>query len=318
MTLEKLKKLLAEDEGWTVEYKECSNGLNNSVFETICSFSNRYGGYILLGIDDNRTVRGINRESVAGIKKNFVNMLNNPQKISPSLFLALEEIEVDGKIVLYVYVPVGSQVELCSGKIYDRNGDGDFEITKSTDLVANMYSRKSSLFTEREVFPYATEKDLRLDLMPRVKQIAVNIDRNHPWKDMSDRELLRSAGLYEEDKRTGKKGFNLAAILLFGRDEVLRSCAPGYLTDAIVRRKNLDRYDDRLMVETNLIEAYDLLMDFIAKHTMDKFFLMGDQRVSVRSWIAREVVSNILVHREYTSTFPAKIVLENERMYAEN
>ncbi|GHU16210.1 hypothetical protein FACS1894163_05120 [Spirochaetia bacterium] len=72
------------------------------------------------------------------------------------------------------------------------------------------------------------------------------------------------------------------------------------------------------MVETNLIEAYDLLMEFIAKHTMDKFFLMGDQRVSVRSWIAREVVSNILVHREYTSTFPAKIVIENERMYAEN
>lgn len=79
-----------------------------------------------------------------------------------------------------------------------------------------------------------------------------------------------------------------------------------------------NRYDDRLMVETNLIEAYDLLMEFIAKHTMDKFFLMGDQRVSVRSWIAREVVSNILVHREYTSTFPAKIVIENERMYAEN
>jgi ATP-dependent DNA helicase RecG len=131
-------------------------------------------------------------------------------------------------------------------------------------------------------------------------------------------ELLQSAGLYEEDKRTGKKGFNLAAILLFGRDDVVRSCAPGYLTDAILRRENLDRYDDRLMVETNLIDAYDLLMEFVAKHTMDKFFLIGDQRVSVRSWIAREVISNILVHREYTSTFPAKIVIENERIYAEN
>jgi ATP-dependent DNA helicase RecG len=88
---------------------------------------------------------------------------------------------------------------------------------------------------------------------------------------------------------------------------------PGYLTDAIERRVNLDRYDDRLMVETNLIESYDLLMDFIAKHTSDKFFLIEDQRVSVRTWIAREIVSNILVHREYSSPFLAKIIIELDK-----
>jgi ATP-dependent DNA helicase RecG len=117
LTYETIQKLLAEGEGWTVEYKECRYALSNSVFETICSFSNRYGGYILLGVADNGTVQGVKQESVAGIKKNFVNMLNNPQKISPTMFLSLEEIEIDGKLLLYVYVPIGSQVELCSGKI---------------------------------------------------------------------------------------------------------------------------------------------------------------------------------------------------------
>jgi ATP-dependent DNA helicase RecG len=135
---------------------------------------------------------------------------------------------------------------------------------------------------------------------------------------MSDMDILKSARLYEEDWRIGKKGFNLAAILLLGRDDVIHSCAPGYVTDAIERKVNLDRYDDRLMVETNLIESYDLLMDFIAKHTSDKFFLIEDQRVSVRTWIAREIVSNILVHREYSSPFPAKIIIEKDRIYAEN
>jgi ATP-dependent DNA helicase RecG len=72
------------------------------------------------------------------------------------------------------------------------------------------------------------------------------------------------------------------------------------------------------MVETNLIESHDLLMQFIAKHTLDRFFLIGTQNVSVRSWIAREIVSNILVHREYASAFPAKIIIENNRIYAEN
>ena len=72
------------------------------------------------------------------------------------------------------------------------------------------------------------------------------------------------------------------------------------------------------MVGTNLIEAYDQLVDFIAKHTLDKFFLVDNQRVSVRSWIAREVVSNILTHREYSKGIPAKIVIENDRLCAEN
>jgi ATP-dependent DNA helicase RecG len=135
---------------------------------------------------------------------------------------------------------------------------------------------------------------------------------------MSHKEIIKSAGLYDEDWRTGKKGFNLACILLFGQDDVIRSCAPGFETDALVRRKNLDRYDDRLLVGTNLIEAYDKLTEFIAKHTLDRFFLVDNQRVSVRSWIARELVSNILVHREYSKGFPAKIIIESNRIYAEN
>jgi ATP-dependent DNA helicase RecG len=46
--------------------------------------------------------------------------------------------------------------------------------------------------------------------------------------------------------------------------------------------------------------------------------LVDNQRVSVRSWIAREIVSNSLVHRDYSSTFPAKIIVEQDRIYAEN
>ena len=192
------------------------------------------------------------------------------------------------------------------------------DITKSTDLAAQLFGRKSSAYTEREIFPYVTENELRPDLVERAQKMAVALDVDHPWKGMSVIELLSSAGLYENDWRTGKKGFNLAAILLFGRDDVIRSCAPGFLTDALVRRENIDRYDDRLMVGTNLIEAYDRLIDFITKHTMDRFFLVDNQRVSVRSWIAREVVSNILVHREYSKGFPAKIIIESDRLYAEN
>jgi ATP-dependent DNA helicase RecG len=318
MTPEHIKKLLAEGEGLTIEYKECVDGLNNSIWETVCSFSNRYGGHLIIGARDDGTPIGVNRNAVQQMKKNFVNMLNNPQKASPSLFLSLEEVELDGKLLLHVYVPISSQIQSCSGRIFDRNEDGDFNITNSSELVGQLSVRKSNQYTEREIFPYVTESELRLDLVERAKKMAVTNVSDHPWGNMEPTEIFRSAGLYEDDWRTGKKGFNLAAILLFGCDDVIRSCAPGCMTDALLRRTNTDRYDDRLMVETNLIEAYDQLVGFISKHSSDPFCLIGDQRVSVRSWISRELVSNILVHREYSKAFTAKLIIEKSRIYAEN
>lgn len=321
MIIEKLEELLLAGEGFTVEYKECVNGLNNSVFETVCSFSNRYGGYMLLGVkevDHKGVVIGVNPKCITDMKKNFVNMLNNPQKIHPSLYLNLEEIEYKGKRILWVYVPVTSQIEFCNGKIYDRNEDADQDVSTSADLVANISNRKAATYTERMIFPYATEDDLCMELIGKARQMAVNKYKEHPWKNMTDMGLLKSAGLYEKDRKTGKEGYNMACILLFGTKEAILSCVPGYKTDAIYRVENMDRYDDRLIIENNLIESYDLLMGFVAKHTNDKFFLIDNINMSVRSIIAREIVSNLLVHREFASAFPAKLIIEKDKIYTEN
>lgn len=53
---------------------------------------------------------------------------------------------------------------------------------------------------------------------------------------MSDMELLKSAGLYGRDMVTGEEGFNLAAIMLLGKDDVILNISPAYVTDAIVRK----------------------------------------------------------------------------------
>ena len=317
--LEKLKQLIRNGEGLNVEFKRCENELASSVYETVSSFSNRYGGYILLGVEDDGKVSGVNPESVAKMKKNFSNTLNNPGRIAPTLFLSLEEAEVSGKTILWCYVPPNSQVVMLGGKIYDRAVDGDMDITRNSEMVSQIHRRKSADYSERNIFPYAKEEHFDFPrLMPKVRRLAARRDENHPWINMSDEEILRSAGLYQEDSKLGVTGYNLAAVLLFGRDETIRSCTPNYVTDAICRRENLDRYDDRLMVVANLIDAYEQLMDFIAKHTLDKFHLIGDHSVSLRSIISRELVGNILVHREYTSAYPAKIIIERDRIVTEN
>jgi ATP-dependent DNA helicase RecG len=126
------------------------------------------------------------------------------------------------------------------------------------------------------------------------------------------------AGLWDRDYKTGEEGYTLAAVLLLGKDEAIRSVVPHFKVDALVRRENTNRYDDRLYIQTNLIEAYELLLDFVAKHLPDKFYLEGDQRRSLRTIIFRELVANILVHREYTNAYPTTFVITKTAVVTEN
>ena len=318
MTLEKIKELLSNREKITVEYKEAKSAIPENVYETVCSFSNRYGGYIIFGADDDGKVIGINPKSLESMKKNFTNQLNNPNKMTPTLYLSLEEFEVEGKKLMSCFVPCSSTVVKCSGRIYDRNEDGDFDITDSPIQVENMYARKIGAFNEHKLFPFVEESDLKMELLPLVRRLVENKNANHEWLKMTDKELFVSAGLYEKDFVTGEKGFNLAAVMLFGKDETIRSCCPGYITDAIYRVDNVDRYDDRIRVQTNLLESYDVLMKFVQIHTSDKFYLENNNNTSVRDIIAREVISNILVHRDFSSAFPAKLIIEKDWLKTEN
>jgi ATP-dependent DNA helicase RecG len=315
----KIRKLLRDGEGLTVEFKRCHDKLSHTVYETVCSFSNRYGGDMLLGVEDDGTITGIAQTAAKKLKKDFANALNNPQIFNPTLFVELDEIEVDGKIVLYCHIPLTSQIVMCSSKIFDRNADGDSDVTHSPDLVWQIGARNKGLSTEDKIYPFITENDLLLrDLMPKVRIMAATRINSHPWRSIPDIDILKGAGLYQVDQESGKSGYTLAAILLFGREEVIRPILPGYVTDCILRRDDLDRYDDRLRVSCNLIEAFDKIMEFIAKHTLDRFYIEGVQSVSPRTKIARELVSNTLAHREFTSTVPAKVVIERDRIVTEN
>ena len=59
---------------------------------------------MFLGVNDDGEVIGINEELASSIKIDFANMVNNKEKINPPIPLMLQEIYLDGKLVLYVYV----------------------------------------------------------------------------------------------------------------------------------------------------------------------------------------------------------------------
>lgn len=305
-------------EGTTIEYKEAKKNLPSTLFETICSMLNRNGGHIFLGVKDNTEVIGVYKDYIKTMKKEFVDLCNNPEKIFPTVHLDMKEYLYEKKHILYIYVHESSDVHKMANKIYDRNEDGDFDITNNTTQISNLYIRKRNTYIENKIYPFAMMDDLREDLIEKARKMASNRTSNHPWSKMSNEEMLRSAGLYERNLETGKEGFNLACLLLFGKDDIITSALSYYKTDAILKIKDIERYDDRDDIRTNLLDSYERLTDFIKKHLNDKFYIEDDQRINVRDVIARELCVNLLIHREYSNPYPAKLIITKDCIITEN
>ena len=230
MTIEEMKNLIQNGEKIDVEFKESKETLTKDVFDSVCSFNNRNGGHIFLGVSDKKEIIGVNENKIDKIIKEFTTSINNPQKIYPPLYLVPLVVEIDEKIIVYIRVPKGYQVCRHNGKIWDRSYEGDINIT----------------------------------------------------------------------------------------DNSIMSVLPQHKTDAIFRVENKDRYDDRDVIITNLIDSYDRLISFGQKHLNDLFVLDGILNVNARDRILREIVSNTLAHRDYSSGFPAKMIIDGEKIIIEN
>ena len=234
MDLNELQSILTIGETVAVEFKRCGNGIENDTYETVCSFLNRFGGDLFLGILDDGTVVGVPEKAATDMVKNFIKVISNPVLFSPTIYLVPEIIKYDGKrTIIHVHIPPSAEVHSYKKIIYDRVDDADVKVT-STGTIAQMYIRKQNIFTEKKIYPYARMEDLRLDLLPKIRIMAKNhAGGQHPWAGMDDQELLKSAGLYGRDIVTGEEGYNLAAIMLLGKDDVILNVAPTYvLTEA--------------------------------------------------------------------------------------
>lgn len=316
-----IETIIKMGENVNVEFKTATNNLPKNLFETVCAFLNTTGGYIILGVNDDRNIIGIDKSNIEKLKKDYVTLCNNREIINPTIVSSLSEITIDGKTLLYTYIDETNDIHKCKSKIFVRNYEGDFDITENISLIASLHNRKKKIYEEDTIYPnISIENDLRHDLIDKARKNAdANVTKQHVWKNMSDLELLKSAGLYKKDINTNKEGLTLAAIMLFGKDEIIRSINPYCRTDAIYRVDNLERYDDRDFVETNLLDMYDRLIDFICKHTMDRFAIDEQlHRVSPRNIMIREMVINTLMHRDITDGHTSRIIIYKDKIVCEN
>ena len=179
MTEVELLKLIEGGENIQVEFKKSTTEITKDVYDTVCSFSNRDGGTIVLGVKDNGEILGIAPDAVDRMKKDFVTSINNGQKINPPLYLRPETYTVNGRTLLVIQVPSGSQVCRHHGRIFDRSHEADIDITDNSDMVYQLYARKSGSYFVNKVTRFQME-DLRPDLIERARAMTASRTANHP------------------------------------------------------------------------------------------------------------------------------------------
>jgi ATP-dependent DNA helicase RecG len=308
MNRERLKKLLSQPESLNREFKEARTAIPKSLFETICAFLNRDGGDIFLGVNDAETITGIDPDACDKIVQEIITISNNPNFLDPPFILFPQKYEIDGRIVLHLAIPESSRVHRLKGIVFDRSRDGDFQV-KSPEQIAILSNRKNSYYSDSKIYPFLTLNDFEKTTIQKARNIIFSRRPTHPWLELSDEQMFHKAGLFQRDYTTGKGGYTLAAALLFGKEEVIQGILPHYKTDALLRRENKERYDDRMDVRVNLIESFFLLMGFIEKYLPDPFYLEREQRISLRDIIFRD-----LVHRNFIGHAPTRIIIYQDRI----
>lgn len=288
-----------------------------NLFETICAMLNRDGGDILLGVSDRGNILGVDESVVSKMITDLVNLSNNPQKLDPPFILFPQVYDISGRKVIHIQVPASSQIHKTGKIIYDRSNDGDFKVEQA-HRIAEMANRKRNHYTEGIIYPALRMEDFKQDLFSKVRNLIRSNNPAHPWLGLDDRQMMEISGLWKKDYMSGQEGFTLAAALLLGKDGVIQQIIPHYKIDALVRINNVERYDDRVYIQANLVEAYEQLMDFVNRNLPDKFYLEGDRRISLRTTIFREIVANLIIHREYTNAAPATFIIYADRVETEN
>lgn len=235
MNKQQLLGIIKIGESCEIEFKESKNKLPKSLWETYSAFANTRGGYIILGVVENRKnneckIDGI--FNVNNILKDFWNNINNKEKVSINLLKDddVQIINIENMQVICIKVrqatrkekPVYIKNNPMIGT-FKRNYEGDYVCTKKE--IIDMMAEASDISKDSTIVKDYTIEDLNKETIEnyrnRFKSVA---EDGNIWNDLSDLEFLKVIGAI--DKKT--ENLTLAGLVVFGNESDITRILPNY------------------------------------------------------------------------------------------
>ncbi len=314
MTKEELLKAIKSPEWTDIEFKQCRNGVSDDAYKTVSAFANTNGGYLVFGIKESankaeREIVGV--EDVDKVQNDFLSSLRNRGKLSRVIPSDAVLHEIDGKHVLEFYIPEADRKEkpIYLGRridqAYIRRGGGD-ELCTETELRAFIRDTSDIPFDRSLEHGIAPDGFINPSTLKWYRTLLDNRLAGK-YAALSDLDFLLEVGLLIEEE--GKIFPTKAAILLFGKERFVRQILPRPVVDyqridSFEENWDADkRWHDRLVIESNLFEAWRVLYDkysLIADipFSLDETTMQRkDDSLEYRSF--REAAVNLLIHQDY-------------------
>lgn len=325
---DKFIALTRKGEDTRIEYKTCTEEISESLYESVCSFLNHSGGQILVGVQNDGTIIGVNPDKVEKLRTDIVNCINNPELFLPCPYFTPRIMEVEGKSVMQLDIPCGQYVYRFKGRYWDRNDDADIDVTDQPELLLSIFERKNPHLFEERIVEGLTMEHLDAKTFQYCRNILATIQPSHPWLQMTNEELLISAHLAKKDG--DKLQLKYAALILFGSEDAITELMPRYRFEAVFHMCTYaqfndmtqfpSRYDDRRTIRQNLIQVYDQLGAFVERYLPDRFYLPANtmQRQNLRWDLFREIVGNLCVHTDFSSGYACFFHVFKDRVVTKN
>jgi len=293
--------LLKKKESATLEFKAQFD--KNEVGKVICSFLNRDGGQLVLGIEENQKVTGIkDAEKLASEIQNFLTA-----EIVPEPAVSVDVQTVEKKNLLVVSVWQGTnQPYIFKGGVYYRVGSSTIQ-ADSKQLAALIHKeteRNQRWETKSAIEVEVEEIDLN-EVLECIKEANLaGREQNLPDNPL---QFLGKYGLFKNGDLTN------AAVVLFGKNPVK------YFPQVQVRLSvfKTDKSGEKLLYDKifdgNLFKSIRQITDFFdlaygVSSTFQSAKWRRTDKPSFPRLAIREAILNAFIHRDYSS-FSSKIAI---------
>ena len=317
-------------EGNRIEFKTGWNP--TKIYQSICAFANDFdnlgGGYILVGIEEEngkakRPVKGITEGQIDQIQKDMVGFNN---KIDPYYLPRTSVEEIDGKIILVIWVPSGVNrpynvmedvnAKHSKPKFYIRSGSCTIEAKgEPLDQLRDLANRTP--FDDRG------NPDIKIDdispvlVYDHLKKIGSKLANKFSVDGLES--ILEQMDLY--DGPTEKRHIKNVAAMMFC--ENLKKFFPVSRVEIVVfpngRIKDPNNFYEVPPITGTVPQMINQTLNQLRTFIREYIVKPKDKAESIRYFnypyqALEEAVVNALYHRDYQEREPVEITIEPDRI----
>ena len=332
-----VEQLLSQNESDDLEYKSAAGGFPGSFWDTYSAFANSEGGVIILGVAEKKNglyLDKLSDELIEKYRKDFWNNVNNTSTISCNLMKTddVKVVNYKGHNLMLFCIPrarreqrpVYRTTQPYNGT-FKRNHEGDYKCTERE--VQRMFSDANvSCSADSRILCGYDMNDIDKASINQYRQLFSIAKPDHPWLALDDKDLLQKLGGYRKDRQSGKEGFTLAGLLMFGKGSSItdNECCPDFFPDFQEKFDTQLRWTNRIIPdgtwEANLFQFYRQVLPRL-QAILPKPFILEDniRREETPAHIAvREALINLCVHADYSENASLSVKLYKDKIVFSN